>query len=162
MKANKKSLILLIASASLFMVMFNSFGDDLPAGAVPIISCVEGNLTYYVEAGDKVKKGEPLFFIECNDFPLMTIKKNKQDIIYFKRIYDRKKKLAKTNSVAVQELDDAWHDYHNAITQLAITETQIRSGFYTAPFDCEVLRLEAPPTSGMGDGNPVVYVKEIK
>ena len=135
--------------------------DSLPKGAVPIITAVEGNITYYAKTGDKLEKGEPLFFVRANDFPIEKIKQLKQDIAYYKKTFDRKRNLTKTHSISVQEIDDAWRDYHSSLNELAIAEQQTKCGFYTAPFDCEIIRCEVPSTSGIGDGNPAIFIKEI-
>ncbi len=154
--------ILILTVISLFLISTEGISDDSALkGSMPMISCVEGNVMYYAKAGDKVKKGEPLFFVKSNDFPLGKIKQCKQDVAYYTKTYDRKKKLAKTHSISVQEMDDAWRDYHDAINNLEIAEQQSKSGFYTAPYDCEVVRCEVPQNSGRGDGDPVLYIKEI-
>jgi len=152
--------ILILTVISLLMIPIKMYSDDsLPKGALPMISAVEGNVVYYVKAGDKVEKGQPLFFIRSNDFPIEKIKQLKQDIVYFKKTYNRQQKLAKTHSVSIQDLDDAWHGYYNSVNELAIAKQQTKTGFYTAPYDCEIIRCEVPPNSGRGDGDPVLYIK---
>jgi hypothetical protein len=154
--------VLISVVISLCMISTNGFSDDsLPKGAVPIITAVEGNITYYVKVGDKLKKGEPLFFVSANDFPVGKIKQLKQALAYHKKTFERKKRLVKTHSLSVQELDDAWMEYHDALNELAIAEQQTKCGFYVAPFDCEVVRCAVPSTSGIADGEPAVHIKEI-
>ena len=155
--------IIILTVIILCMVSIKGFSDDSrPKDAVPMITAVEGNITYYVEVGDSVKKGDPLFFVRANDFPMEKIIQLKQNIIYYQKTYERKKSLAKTHSLSVQEMDDAWHDYFNTLNELAIAEQQTKTGFYTAPFDCEIISREVPPTSGIADGNPAVFIKEVK
>ena len=154
--------ILVLTIISLCLIPTEGISDDSALkGSMPMISCVEGNVIYYAKTGDKVEKGEPLFFVKSNDFPLGKIKQCKQDVAYFNKTYIRKKKLAKTHSISVQEMDDAWRDYHDAINDLAIAEQQSKNGFYTAPYDCEIIRCEVPESSGRGDGDPVMYIKKI-
>jgi len=153
--------VLILTILSFCMISARVFADDsIPKDALPMITAVEGNVVFYAKAGDNVKKGEPLFFVKSNDFPLEKIKQLKQDIVYYEKTYERKKKLTKTHSLSVQEMDDAWRDYHNSLSELKIAEAQSKSGFYTAPFDCEIVRCEVPPNSGIGDGDPVMYIKK--
>ena len=162
-----KKAILILTVIALCLIPVSGFSGDspkedaLPKGAQPMITAVEGNITYYAKAGDKVAKGEPLFFVSANDFPITKIRQIKQDIVYYRKTFNRKLKLAKTHSLSVQEMDDAWQDYHSALNDLAIAEQQTKCGFYTAPFDCEIIRREVPETSGIGDGNPAMFIKEI-
>ena len=87
---NKKSAtspILILASVLLCLLSTTTVADDssLPKGAQPIVTSVEGNITYYVKVGDILKKGEPLFFVKTNDWPVGKIKQIKEDIVYFKK-----------------------------------------------------------------------------
>ena len=155
--------ILILSVIILCLISIKGFSDDSrPKDAVPMITAVEGNIIYYAEVGDTVKKGEPLFFVRANDFPLEKIVQLRKNIVYFKKTYDRKKSLAKTHSLSVQEMDDAWHDYFDTLNELAIAEQQTRTGFYVAPFDCEIISRQVPATSGIADGEPAVFIKEIK
>ena len=165
-KMNKKSAtppILILTAVLLCLLSTTTAADDssLPKGAQPIVTSVEGNITYYAKVGDTLKKGEPLFFVKTNDWPIGKIKQIKEDIVYFKKTYERNRKLAKTNAVAIQSLDDSWHNYHDALNQLEIAKQQCENGFYSAPFDCKVVRCEVPTSSGIGDGNPAMYIQEI-
>jgi hypothetical protein len=154
--------VLILTVISLCLISINGFaGETSKKESEPMITAVEGIIVYYVKVGDKVKKGEPLFFVEATDYPLGEIRKIKQDIVYYKKTYNRKTKLAKTQSLSVQEMDDAWRDYHNALNDLAIATRQARNGFYTAPYDCEIVSCAVPNTSGIADGEAGVHIKKI-
>jgi hypothetical protein len=167
MKNNNENPIIVKVALVLVIVLCISYsavaGKDssLPKGSAKMITSVEGNLIYYANVGDKVQKGAPLFFVKTNDWPVGKIKQIKEDIVYYKKTYERNKKLATTNAVAIQALDDSWRDYNDSLNQLEIAKQQCENGFYTAPFDCEIVKRELPPGSGIGDGNPVMYIKEI-
>jgi multidrug resistance efflux pump len=152
---------LLFSLAFIFTVSVNA-DDKLPEGTQKIITSVEGNLTYFVKKGDKVKMGEPLFFIQTNDWPVGRIKQIKEDIVYYKKTFERNKRLATTRAVAIQELDDSWQNYRHAINDLAIARQQCLNGFYTAPYDCEIVKTcNLPEGSGIADGEPVVFINKI-
>ena len=163
-RMNFKMFISILTLIFIYFISFAVMADgnsEIPKGSVKMITSVEGILTYYVKVGDKVEKGTPLFFVRTNDWPVGKIKQIKEDIVYYKKTYERNKALAKTNAVAIQLLDDTWHDYRTAVNELRIAKEQVRSGFYTAPFDCEIVKCDLPETSGIADGEAVMYLKKI-
>ena len=153
-----KKLTMILSLASLCFASTSLLADD-PEGE-GVITALEGIVIYYVAEGDKVAKGDPLYFIRATDYLPARIKQIKQQITYFKKVYNRNLRLAKTNAVAVQDLDSSWNDYHTALNDLAIAKQQAMNGFYTAPYDCVVTKLAVPPGSGIGDGNPALWIKK--
>ena len=131
----------------------------LPKGVKQVWTAIEGNIKYYVKSGDKVKKGDPLFFILGNDNNPALIFQIDHKVNYFRILYLRRKKLVKTQAVSQEEVDGALHNYMDAKDELTGFICKVRLGYYTAPFDCEVTKLLYLNGSGIGDGSPAINIK---
>jgi multidrug resistance efflux pump len=161
-----KVVVVLVVIASCFIsanLMAEPGMGALPKGVTQVWSAFEGNITYYVKAGEKVKKGTPLFFVQRNDVPPQAshLVKLENEVNYCKRTYDRNKSLIKSHSVSEQAYDDSQNAYNDAMGELADYKAQMKECFYTAPFDCEITKLLYLSGSGVGDGNPMINIKEI-
>ena len=167
MKKNVRNVLVigaLIASCFISATLMAEPGmGKLPEGISQIWSAFEGNITYYVKVGQKVKKGTPLFFVQRNDVPPQSshLVKLEHDVDYSKRTYDRNKQLIKSHSVSEQAFDDSQNAYNDSVGDLADYKAQMKECLYTAPFDCEVTKLLYVTGSGVGDGNPMINIKEI-
>jgi multidrug resistance efflux pump len=129
--------------------------------AIPIITAVEGNITLYVEVGQKVKEGEPLFFVDQVDAALaQNLELAKIDAKFAKLTYKRKLKLSKSHNVSEQELQDSLCAYKEALVNIKINETKLKYNMYRAPFNCVVTKIIAVNGAGFGDGNPVLEVNK--
>jgi hypothetical protein len=159
--------LLLIAIIASWFICVQVMGEpglsSVPKGESQVFTGYEGNLTYYVKAGQKVRKGAPLFFVQRNDIPSQAshIMKLKADAKYWETTYERNKTLVKTHSVSQQAFDDSSIQYADAKNNLNDYITQMYEGLYYAPFDCEVTKLLYVQHGGVGDGNPVINIKEI-
>ena len=161
-----KVVVILVVIASCFIsanLMAEPGMGTLPKGVTQVWSAFEGNITYYVKAGEKVKKGAPLFFVQRNDVPPQAshLVKLENELNYRKRTYDRNKSLIQSHSVSEQAYDDSENSYNDALGELADYKAQMKECFYTAPFDCEITKLLYLTGSGVGDGNPMINIKEI-
>jgi len=135
------------------------FADELPKGEVQIWTSVEGNIKYYVKAGDLVKKGTPLFYIENSDNNAALFWKTEHKIDYYKKLYSRRVKLAVSHAVSQEEADNALENLIDAEDELTALISKAEQGFYVAPFDCEITKLLYLQGSGIGDGNPAINIK---
>ncbi len=156
----KMVLAFAILSASLFS--FNSFGDDLPKGVEQVWTSIEGNIIYYVKPGDKVKKGDPLFFVLNSDNNPANFICLKHQVDYYNKLYTRRETLIKKHAVSQEDLDSAYQNLKNAEDQLVIYLCLAGQSFYRAPFDCEIVKLLYLQNSGIGDGNPAINIRNIE
>ncbi|MCP4181656.1 MAG: hypothetical protein GY756_28150 [bacterium] len=152
--------ILLIATVATFMTMPLIVNAGTKNSSMKqVYTSIEGNITYYVKPGQKVKKGTPLFFVENNSNSPSRLYELQNDIEYNKIIYARMEKLIKTHSVSWDDLDNARHGLIAAETAFASFMRESKMGFYTAPFDCEITKILYTQGSGIGDGNPAINIK---
>ena len=133
--------------------------EDLPEGVKQVWTSVEGNIIYYVKKGDKVKKDDPLFFVVTTDNNPALFFEYQHKINYYKKLYNRRMKLIKTHAVSREDYDNAFQNYINARDEFVSYICKVKSGFYTAPFDCEIVELLYLQHSGIGDGNPAINIK---
>jgi hypothetical protein len=133
-----------------------------PKGQEQVWTSVEGNIKYYVRVGEKVKKGQPLFFVVTNDYRPEKVAELEHNVEYYKKCFNRDKTLLKTHSVSQQDYDDSEHLHQQAVDDLAVLKASIQQGLYVAPFDCEVTKRLYLNGSGIGDGNPAIDIKPIK
>jgi hypothetical protein len=162
---NAKLRVMLAIIALCFMSATALAGDPAgppPKGQKQVWTSVEGNIKYYVHVGEKVKKGQPLFFVVTNDYRPEKVPELEHNVEYYKKCFNRDKTLLKTHSVSHQDYDDSQHAYQQAVDDLTVLKASIKQGLYVAPFDCEVTKLLYLNGSGIGDGNPAIDIKPIK
>jgi hypothetical protein len=137
-----------------------AFGDNqLPEGVEQVWTAVEGNITYYVKPGDKVKKGDPLFLVVTTDANPEIFFQDLHSIEYYKIIFGRRDKLLNTKAVSQEDFDNALDDLVDAKDSLINYFFKFKTGFYVAPYDCEIVKLLYINGSGIGDGNPAINIK---
>jgi multidrug resistance efflux pump len=120
----------------------------------------EGTLKLSVKEGQKIKKGQLLFYVEAID-PNMYPEHFAQleHEVYFARLkYDRYKKLVKVHSVSEELYQDAWEKYVAAVDELKMTKANFKRAHYYAQYDGTVKNILYPNNSGIGDGNPVLTI----
>ena len=137
-----------------------AFGDDqLPEGVTQVWTAVEGNITYYVKPGDKVKKGDPLFLVVTTDTNPAVFFQDLHNIEYYKIIFERREKLVNMRAISQEDYDSSLNDLTFAKDDLINYLFKFKEGFYVAPYDCEILKQLYPNGSGIGDGNPAINIK---
>ncbi|HJO94466.1 MAG TPA: hypothetical protein QF753_13785 [Victivallales bacterium] len=157
-KRTKLVLLIAIVAAFLAVPLITNAGTK-NSSMKQVYTSIEGNITYYVKPGQKVKKGTPLFFVENNANSPSKFFELQNDIDYNKIIYARMERLIKTHSVSWDDFDTARHGLIGAETTFASFIRETKMGFYTAPFDCEVTKILYTQGSGIGDGNPAINIK---
>jgi hypothetical protein len=150
---------MILAVITLCVMPVKVLGETLPKGVKQVWTSVEGNIIYYVKVGDKVKKGDPLFFVVCGDNDPELFFQIQHKIEYYRLLYLRRMKLIKTHAVSEEALDEAVFNLINSQDELALFISKLKQGFYEAPFDCEITKLLYPQKSGIGDGNPAINIK---
>jgi hypothetical protein len=164
-KSNVKvvAAVILAVIAACFIstgVMAEPGMGTLPKGVTQVWTAYEGNIKYFVKEGQKVSEGTPLFFVKRNDMAPNSLELE-HNIAYTEKEFRRYAKLIKSHSVSQESFDDKEHAYQQAIDALAKWKANMRDCLYTAPFDCEVTKLLYLQGSGVGDGNPMINIKEI-
>ena len=147
----------------LFLVMTSLFITTSIYAAdriVQIDSMIEGKVVMCVEPGDKVIKGQPLFFVDPSTLKIQRTK-DKDTINYNYKVLNRDKKLAKTHNIKTAELQQAEYNIVDAVQDAKTTEQSILNSYYFAPFDGVITKVINYTGSGIGDGNEVVDVLEI-
>ncbi|HJO94265.1 MAG TPA: hypothetical protein QF753_12765 [Victivallales bacterium] len=153
-------LTFLISTVTAFMIiplMANAGTEN--SSMQQVYTSVEGNIKYYVKPGEKVKKGDPLFFVLCSDNNPALFFENENNVKYYSILYSRRKKLVKTHAVAQEDVDSSLHDLIKAQNELASYLCKVKQGYYVAPYDCEIVKILYPQGSGIGDGNPAINIK---
>ena len=160
--SGSKSIATVIIAFAAFITVFTAFAvESPPEGIQQVWTSAKGNIIYYVKPGEKVKKGAPLFYIVNGDTsPAMFFQKEHR-IEFYRLIYERRKKLFKTRTVSQEAYDNALHDYITAKDEMAKFLAYAKQAYYTAPFDCEVIKLLYLQNSGIKDGNPAINIKCI-
>ncbi|MCF7790930.1 MAG: hypothetical protein K9L78_03215 [Victivallales bacterium] len=154
-----KTFIVFAVLAAVMVPVTVLAADDLPKGVVQVWTAVEGNIRYYVKEGDKVKKGDPLFFILTSDNNSAIYFKIQSQLEYQHKLYLRRKKLIETHAVSQEAYDEAYEGVLTAEAELISYLVKVKLGFYRAPFDCEIVKLLYVQGSGIGDGNPAINIR---
>jgi multidrug efflux pump subunit AcrA (membrane-fusion protein) len=128
---------------------------------VQIESMLEGKVIMCVEPGDRVIKGQPLFYVDPASLKVQR-QKNKDAIKFDFEVVERDKKLAKTHNVKLADLQQDEYNLVNTIQDAKITEQNILNSYYFAPFDGVITKVVNYSGSGIGDGNEVVDISELK
>jgi multidrug resistance efflux pump len=131
---------------------------DKPAVA-RISSCpfLDGMVNMKVSLGEHVKKGQLLFTIST-DYTQIKKAQCKNRVWYYKEEYERIKKLAKSRSKSLENVQEAKYNLEHAIESLKIENLLINKwSKYYAPFDGVITKIYNYSGSGVsrGSGNCV-------
>ncbi|MCP4180558.1 MAG: hypothetical protein GY756_22575 [bacterium] len=157
-RAAKLVLLLSIVTASTTMPLIGNAASEKKD--LQVWTAYEGTLKLSVTEGQKVKKGQLLFYVESID-PNMYPEHFTQlehEIYFAKLKYDRYKKLVNVHSVSEEAYQDAWQKYVEAVDTLKVAKANFKRAHYYAQFDGTVKNILYPNNSGIGDGNPVLTV----
>ena len=116
-----------------------------------------GIMDLRVKLGQTVKKGDLLFKINTANFETQKVQANNL-LTYYKKIYERRKKLYKTKTVSLYLFATAENDYNKAQMNLAIADLQIKQSSFYAPFDGKVTNVYRYSGSGNGACKPGVAI----
>jgi multidrug efflux pump subunit AcrA (membrane-fusion protein) len=128
---------------------------------VKIESMLEGKVIMCVKPGDKVIKGQPLFYVDPTTLKIQR-QKDKDAVKYDFDVVERDKKLAQSHNVKLADYQQDEYNLVNTIQDAKITEQNILNSYYFAPFDGIITKVVNYSGSGIGDGNEVVDITEIK
>ena len=133
-----------------------------------IHSMTEGIIDLKVEPGQYVKKGQLIFTV--NTIPKInhstTYKvpqeiKYKNALDYYKKAYDRAKRLLVPHSVSLADFQLAKFNYSNALDDLKSFFIDKKNSHYYAPFDGLVSKVINYTGSNIGDGDNIVEITAV-
>lgn len=160
LKIKARQVLLTVFVFTAFITSGTIYSDDqLPAGVEQVWTAVEGNITYYVKPGDKVKKGDPLFLVMTADINPAVFFQTLHKIEYYKILFQRREGLLNSRAVSKEEFDNALNDLVFSKDELISYLFKLKEGFYMAPYDCEIVKLLYINGSGIGDGNPAINIR---
>jgi multidrug resistance efflux pump len=147
-----KKFILFISACFIAVGLYAS--KDKPAVA-RISSCpfLDGMVDMKVSLGEHVKKGQLLFIIST-DYTQITKVQCENRVWYYKEEYERIKKLAKSRSKSLENVQEAKYNLEHAIESLKIESLLINKwSKYYAPFDGVVTKIYNYSGSGVSRGS---------
>jgi multidrug resistance efflux pump len=127
---------------------------------VKIQSMIQGRVITCVEPGERVVKGQPLFYVDTTTLEIQKMK-NIDTVEYNYSIVERYKKLAKTHNVKIADLQESKYNLVNAIQDVRNTQQSILNSYYFAPFDGIITNVVTYTGSAIDDGCEVVSLAEI-
>ena len=125
-----------------------------------IQSLIEGRLIMCVEPGDRVVKGQPLFYVDPGTL-IIQKEKNLNTIKYNFETVQRNKKLAKSHDVSLNDLQQSEYNLVTSIQDAKTTEQSILDSYYYAPFNGIVTKVMNYTGSAIGDSCEIVDVAKV-
>ena len=114
-----------------------------------------GILNVKVALGQAVKKGDLLFTTNTAAFDAQRIQAENL-LVYYEKIYERRKKLYKTKTVSLYLYLTGTNNYNRTQKNLEIAKRQIQQSSFHAPFDGVITKIYHYTGSGNGEGKPVL------
>ncbi len=136
---------------------------NLTVPTAPIVAQVdnrfEGIVNLYVNLGEKVKAGQPLFSCDSqiNDIQLRT---DEAALVYSKEVFERDKALIASHTISYGQYITDKYTYIANLATVMYDKIEIANSVSCAPFDGIVTAIGYAEGSGPGAGDNIVSVTQ--